>query len=419
MFALVDCNNFYASCERVFQPQWEGKPIVILSNNDGCVIARSNEAKALGITMGAPAFQYQKQFKQQGVKVFSSNYPLYGDMSSRVMSILERYTPNIEIYSIDEAFLQFRGFGLFNIQEEGKKMRKQVHQWTGIPISVGIAPSKALAKIANKIAKKFASKTKGVYSIDTEDKRIKALKWTKIGDVWGVGRKHRVRLEAMGVESAWQFTLLHDNWIRKQMSVLGLRLKKDLLGIPAIQLEEIQLSKRVIATTRSFEDTLSCFSDLEERISTFASNCAEKMRKQQSSCNVLLVFIRSDPYKKNTLPYQNSCTLSLPYATDSSIMLSKYAVLGLRKIFKEGVVYKKAGVMIMDLVPTAKRQLSLFENTSTKHVTLMQSLDQIHKRFGPNQIKLANQDLKRTWKMKQEHLSSRFTTELKEVITIK
>ena len=419
MFALVDCNNFYASCERVFQPQWEGKPIVILSNNDGCVIARSNEAKALGITMGAPAFQYQKQFKQQGVKVFSSNYPLYGDMSSRVMSILERYTPNIEIYSIDEAFLQFRGFGLFNIQEEGKKMRKQVHQWTGIPISVGIAPSKALAKIANKIAKKFASKTKGVYSIDTEDKRIKALKWTKIGDVWGVGRKHRVRLEAMGIKSAWQFTLLHDNWIRKQMSILGLRLKKDLLGIPAIQLEEIQLSKRVIATTRSFEDTLSCFSDLEERISTFASNCAEKMRKQQSSCNVLLVFIRSDPYKKNTLPYQNSCTLSLPYATDSSIMLSKYAVLGLRKIFKEGVVYKKAGVMIMDLVPTAKRQLSLFENTSTKHVTLMQSLDQIHKRFGPNQIKLANQDLKRTWKMKQEHLSSRFTTELKEVITVK
>ncbi len=419
MFALVDCNNFYASCERVFQPQWEGKPIVILSNNDGCVIARSNEAKALGIAMGAPAFQYQKQFEQQRVKVFSSNYPLYGDMSSRVMSILERYTPNIEIYSIDEAFLEFRGFDLFNIEEEGKKMRKQVHQWTGIPISVGIAPSKALAKIANKIAKKFASKTKGVYSIDTEQKRINALKWTKIEDVWGVGRKHRAHLEAMGIESAWQFTLLHDNWIRKQMSVLGLRLKKDLLGIPAIQLEEIQLPKKVIATTRSFEDTLSCFSDLEERISTFASNCAEKMRKQQSSCNLLLVFVRSDPYKKNTLPYKNSCTLSLPYATDSSIMLSKYAVLGLRKIFREGIVYKKAGVMIMDLVPTAKRQLSLFENTSTKHVTLMQSLDQIHKRFGPNQIKLANQDLKRTWKMKQEHLSSRFTTELKEVITVK
>ena len=176
MFALVDCNNFYASCERVFQPQWEGKPIVILSNNDGCVIARSNEAKALGIPMGAPAFQYRSFFNQKGVQVFSSNYPLYGDMSSRVMSILELYTPNIEIYSIDEAFLQFKGFDLFDLEIEGHRMRKQVRRWTGIPVSVGIAPSKALAKIANKIAKKYDAKTKGVYCIDTEDKRIKALK---------------------------------------------------------------------------------------------------------------------------------------------------------------------------------------------------------------------------------------------------
>ena len=275
MFALVDCNNFYASCERVFQPQWEGKPVVILSNNDGCVIARSNEAKALGIPMGAPAFQYRDQFKRQGIKVFSSNYPLYGDMSSRVMSVLEQYTPNVEIYSIDEAFLQFKGFDLFDLEEEGKKMRKQVRQWTGIPVSVGMAPSKALAKIANKIAKKFASKTGGVYCIDTEDKRIKALKWTSIGDVWGVGRQHRQRLEAIGVENAWQFSLLPDDWVRKHMSVLGLCLKKDLQGLPSIQLEEIQPPKKGIATTRSFEGTLSAFSDLEERVSTFASSCAD------------------------------------------------------------------------------------------------------------------------------------------------
>lgn len=419
MFALVDCNNFYASCERVFQPQWEGKPVVILSNNDGCVIARSNEAKALGIPMGAPAFQYRDQFKRQGIKVFSSNYPLYGDMSSRVMSVLEQYTPNVEIYSIDEAFLQFKGFDLFDLEEEGKKMRKQVRQWTGIPVSVGMAPSKALAKIANKIAKKFASKTGGVYCIDTEDKRIKALKWTSIGDVWGVGRQHRQRLEAIGVENAWQFSLLPDDWVRKHMSVLGLRLKKDLQGLPSIQLEEIQPPKKGIATTRSFEGTLSAFSDLEERVSTFASSCAEKMRKQHSSCNALLVFVRSDPHKKGSLPYRNSCVLPLPYATNSSITLSKYAVLGLRKIFKEGIAYKKAGVMIMGLVPTVKRQLSLFDSNNAKHVTLMQSLDQIHKRFGPYQIKLANQDLNRTWKMKQEHLSKRFTTELKEVITVK
>lgn len=419
MFALVDCNNFYVSCERVFQPQWKGKPVVILSNNDGCVIARSNEAKALGIPMGAPAFKYQVQFKRQKIKVFSSNYPLYGDMSSRVMSILERYTPNIELYSIDEAFLQFKGFDLFNLQKEGIKMKKQVEKWTGIPVSVGIAPSKALAKIANKIAKKFAVKTGDVYSIDTEEKRIKALKWTAISDVWGIGRQHLQQLEAIGVTNAWQFSLLSDDWVRKQMSVLGLRLKKDLQGLPSIQLEEVQAPKKGIATTRSFEGNLTSFSDLEERVSTFASNCAEKMRKQQSSCQALLVFIRSDPHKKDVISYRNSCVLALPYATNSSIILSRYAILGLRKIFKENIAYKKAGVMIMGLLPTEKRQLSLFENNNTKHVALMKSLDKIHKRFGPYQIKLANQDLNRTWKMKQKYLSSRFTTELKDVITVK
>jgi DNA polymerase V len=419
MFALVDCNNFYASCERVFQPQWEAKPIVILSNNDGCVIARSNEAKALGIPMGAPAFQYRSFFKQKGVQVFSSNYPLYGDMSSRVMSILEQYTPNLEIYSIDEAFLQFKGFDFFDLQTEGHRMRKQVRRWTGIPVSVGMAPSKALAKIANKIAKKYEVKTGGVYCIDTEDKRIKALKWTSIGDVWGIGRQHRKRLEAMGITNAWQFSLLPDDWVRKHMSILGLRLKKDLQGLPSIQLEEIQPPKKGIATTRSFEGTLTAFSDLEERISTFANSCAEKMRKQGSSCTALLVFLRSDPHKKGTLPYRNSCVLTLPYATNSSITLSKYAVLGLRKIFKDGIHYKKAGVMIMGLVPTANRQLPLFEKEEVKHLAVMQALDRIHKRFGPHQMKLGNQDLERTWKMKQEHLSQRFTTEISEIITIK
>lgn len=419
MFALVDCNNFYASCERVFQPQLEGKPVVILSNNDGCVIARSNEAKALGIPMGAPAFQYRSFFKQKGVQVFSSNYPLYGDMSSRVMSLLGQYSPNLEVYSIDEAFLQFKGFDLFNLEAEGRRMRKQVRRWTGIPVSVGMGPSKALAKIANKIAKKYDTKTGGVYCIDTEDKRVKALKWTAIGDVWGIGRQHRKRLEALGVKNAWQFTLLPDDWIRKHMSVLGLRLKKDLQGLPSIQLEEVPSPKKGIATTRSFEGTLTAFSDLEERISTFANSCAEKMRKQGSSCTALLVFLRSDPHKKGAIPYRNSCVLTLPYSTNSSITLSKYAVLGLHKIFKEGVHYKKAGVMIMGLSPTATRQLPLFGGEEVKHLAVMQAVDRIHKRFGPHQIKLANQDLQRTWKMKQEHLSQRYTTEIKEVITVR
>ena len=419
MFALVDCNNFYASCERVFQPQWEGKAIVILSNNDGCVIARSNEAKALGIPMGAPAFQYYTLFKQKGVKVFSSNYPLYGDMSSRVMSILENYTPNLEIYSIDEAFLQFKGFDLFDLEVEGRRMQRQIRRWTGIPVSIGIGPSKSLAKIANKIAKKYDLKTRGVYCINTEDKRVKALKWAAIGDVWGIGRQHCKRLESIGVKNAWQFTILPDDWVRKQMSILGLRLKKDLLGSSSIQLEELQPPKKGIATTRSFEGTLTAFDDLEERISTFASSCAEKMRKQQSSCTALIVFLRSDPHKQGVTPYRNSCVLTLPYATNSSITLSKYAVLGLRKIFKEGILYKKAGVMIMGLVPTATRQLPLFGGEEAKHLSIMKALDCIHKRFGPHQMKLANQDLQHTWKMKQEHLSQRYTTEISEIIKVK
>ncbi|MFZ8960272.1 MAG: Y-family DNA polymerase [Flavobacteriaceae bacterium] len=418
MFALVDCNNFYASCERVFQPQWEGKPIVILSNNDGCVIARSNEAKALGIPMGAPAFQYKTLFREKHVKVFSSNYPLYGDMSSRVMSILEQYTPHLEVYSIDEAFLQFKGFDFYDLSAQGHRMRKQVRQWTGIPVSVGIAPSKALAKIANKIAKKYVEKTQGVYCIDTDEKRIKALKWTAIGEVWGVGRQHRKRLEALGVKTALDFVNLPDAWVKKHMSVLGLRLKKDLQGLPFIQLEEMQPPKKGIATTRSFEGTISNFSDLEERVSTFASSCAEKMRKQGSNCHALLVFVRSDPHKAGAVPYRNSCVLTLPYASNSSILLSQYAVKGLRHIFKEGIEYKKAGVMVMGLTPYATRQLTLFEEKQGKHHALMQALDRIHKRFGPYRMKLANQDLNRTWKMKQEHLSKRFTTEIKEIITV-
>jgi len=419
MFALVDCNNFYASCERVFQPQWEGKPVVILSNNDGCVIARSNEAKALGIPMGAPAFQYQQEFKKHGVKVFSSNYPLYGDMSSRVIKILERYTPEVEVYSIDEAFLRFKGFDYKDLLSEAQKLRQQVHQWTGIPVSVGIAPSKALAKIANRIAKKFAQRTNGVYLIDSEEKRLKALQWTTIGDVWGIGRQHRKRLEAMGIRTALDFVHLPDEWIRKQMSVIGLRLKKDLEGLPFIQLEEIQNPKKSIATTRSFEGTVTRFDDLEERVTTFATSCAEKLRQQNSHCNALVVFVRSDPHKKEATYYQNSCTVGLPYATNSSITLSKFARAGLKTLYQSGIVYKKAGVILLGLTPADTQQLTLFDAAIGRHDVLMKTIDTIHKRFGPNRMKLANQDLKRTWKMKQNHLSPRFTTELTEIIRVK
>ena len=419
MFALVDCNNFYASCERVFNPKLDKKPIVILSNNDGCVISRSNEAKAIGIPMGAPAFKYDSLFKKNNVHVFSSNFPLYGDMSSRVMNILSAYTPNIEIYSIDEAFLEFTGFDNYDLEEYGKEMRKKILKWTGIPVSIGFAPTKALAKVANRISKKFDKKTKGVYAIDSEGKREKALKWLKIEDVWGIGYKHAARLKSYKINRAYDFIKLPDEWVRKQMSVVGLRLKKELEGESVLSLEEKRSPKKAIATTRSFEKNLTCFEDLKERISTFSICCSEKLRSQKSNCNSIYVFVKSNRHQKNKSQYRNGIVMTLPYGSNSSITISKYAVEGLKKIYKKGIEYKKAGVVVLGLVPNSKMQLNIFEKEDPKHQILMKTLDFITKKEGSNKIKLASQDLKKIWKMKQTKLSSRYTTELKEIIALK
>jgi DNA polymerase V len=419
MFALVDCNNFYASCERVFNPKLDKKPIVILSNNDGCVISRSNEAKALGIPMGAPAFKYDPLFKRNKVHVFSSNFPLYGDMSSRVMNILSSYTPNIEIYSIDEAFLELKGFENYNLEEYGKEIRKKILKWTGIPVSIGFAATKALAKVANRISKKFDKKTKGVYVISSEEKRKKALKWLKIEDVWGIGYKHSERLKNHNINKAYDFIKLPDNWVRKQMSVVGLRLKKELEGESVLSLEEKRSPKKAIATTRSFEKNLTCFEDLKERISTFSICCSEKLRFQKSNCNSIYVFVKSNRHQKEKLQYRNGIVMTLPYGSNSSITISKYAVEGLKKIYKRGIEYKKAGVIVLGLVPNSRVQLNIFEKENPKHQILMKTLDFITKKEGPNKIKLASQDLKRVWKMKQTKLSSRYTTELNEIISLK
>lgn len=417
MFALVDCNNFYASCERVFRPDLEGKPIVVLSNNDGCVIARSNEAKALNIPMGAPAFEYAKVFEQYDVKVFSANFALYGDMSNRVMSILSGYSPDVEIYSIDEAFLKFNGFTHFNLTEHGQSMRKQVAQWTGIPISVGIAPTKALSKVANRIAKKFPERTGSVYVIDSEEKRIKALKWLGIEDVWGIGRRHAKRLKALHIHTALDFTGLDDAWVRKHMSVVGLRLKHELQGLSRLDLEDVQ-AKKSIATTRSFETLYTEFADLKERITTFAVSCAEKLRKQKSCCNALTVFIHTNPFRNDLPQYSRSVTLKLPFATNSSIELSQFALQALREIFKSGYHYKKAGVIVHDFSAHENQQLKLFENRDLRHIPVMEAIDAINHRFGQQKVRLAAQDQKRIWKMKQQRLSPCYTTNIRDVITI-
>ena len=419
MFALVDCNNFYASCERVFNPKLDKKPIVILSNNDGCVISRSNEAKALGIPMGAPAFKYDPIFKKNKVHVFSSNFPLYGDMSNRVMSILSKYTPNIEIYSIDEAFLEFKGFENYNLEDYGKEIRKIILKWTGIPVSIGFAPTKALAKVANRISKKFNNKTGGVYVINSKEKKDKALKWLKIEDVWGIGFKHAARLKSYKINKAYDFTMLPDDWVRKQMSVVGLRLKKELEGESVLSLEESRSPKKAIATTRSFEKNITDFKDLKERVSTFSICCSEKLRNQKSNCNSIYVFVKSNRHQKNKLQYRNGIVMTLPYGSNSSITISKYAIEGLKKIYKKNVDYKKAGVIVMGIIPNNRTQLNIFEKENPKHQILMQTLDFITKKEGTSKIKLGSQDLKRIWKMKQTKLSSRYTTDLKEIISLK
>jgi len=417
MFALVDCNNFYASCERIFSPNLENKPIVVLSNNDGCVISRSNEAKAIGVPMGAAAFKFKQMFSENNIYVFSSNYALYGDMSNRVMSILSTYTPEIEIYSIDEAFLKLDGFHLFNIEEYGKKINYNVRKSTGIPISIGIAPTKALAKVANRIAKKFPKETGSVYIIDSEEKRIKALKWIDIGDVWGIGRQHAYRLTAKKISKAYDFTNLPDNWVRKNMAIIGLRLKRDLEEKPTLNIEKVK-RKKAIATTRTFEKNHSDLFNLRERVSTFAVTCAEKLRKQNSCCNLIMVFIHTNGHRKDLAQYGKNITIKTDYPTNSSIDIVKYAVRGLKIIYKKGYRYKKAGVIVMRLTPSDEKQLNLFTSENPKHQKLMNTIDKLNNSIGQKKLKLACQDLDRTWKMNQERLSPRYTTRLDEIITI-
>lgn len=416
MFALVDCNNFYASCERIFNPTLNGKPIVVLSNNDGCVIARSNEAKVF-VPMGAVAYKYKEIFTQHNINVFSSNYALYGDMSNRVMNTLLEFTPDIEIYSIDEAFLQFTGFENYDLNDYCLKIRQRVKKVVGMPVSIGVAPTKALSKVANKIAKKFTDRTNGVYVIDNEEKRIKALKWTKIEDVWGVGRQISKRLQAIKVFTAFDFVNLNDQYVKTNFSVVELRLKHELEGKQRLFLDEIA-NKKAIATTRSFEKTVADLDYLKERVSTYAIMCAEKLRKQNSHCNLLTVFIQTNRFNSEQPQYNKSITLNLSYATNSSITISQFAMKGLEAIYQKGFYFKKAGVIVSGITPQNEKQMNLFIDENPKHRILMRTIDKLNTSLGRKKIKLASQDLDRTWKMRQEKLSKRYTTNWNELLEV-
>ncbi|UQD55735.1 Y-family DNA polymerase [Flavobacterium sp. K5-23] len=422
MYALVDCNNFYASCERVFQPEFNGKPVAILSNNDGCVISRSNEAKAVGIPMGAPAFQIKDLVREKNVKLFSSNYALYGDLSHRVMSVLGQFTPNIEIYSIDEAFMNFDGMAIDGYYDYGVQMKKRVQKWVGIPVCVGFAPTKALAKVANKIAKKFQDRTSGVYVIDDDDKRIKALKWTQIEDVWGIGYRTTKKAKLRNITTAFDFIQpQHEAWIKKEMGVIGLRLKYELEGKSVLDLEPIPNQKKSISVTRSFPKQISDFDLLRERITTFASVCAEKLRKQKSCCHTIIVMLVIDKHTVETSKYYFNMVITLPYATNSSLTISNVAIDMLKQLYNgnEHLKFKKAGVIVSELIDEDKKQFLLFEDENPKHLALMKVMDNLNKKIGYTQVKLATQNLGLTWNMNQNHLSPKYTTNFKEILEIK
>lgn len=421
MYALIDCNNFYVSCERVFQPKWRGKPVVVLSNNDGCIISRSEEAKALGIGMAVPEFKIRPLLKEHNVGVFSSNYPLYGDLSDRLMKTMELFTPNVEVYSIDECFLDFTGMQIDDFHDYGMQMRTRAWKWLSLPICVGIAPTRVLAKAANRIAKKFQDKTGGTYVIDTDEKRIKALKWLKIGDVWGIGYRTARKMKGMNILTAYDFIQpWAESYIRKEMGVIGLRLKSELEGQSVLGPDRIDMDKKSIATTRSFPKQLTDYDLIRERVSTFATVTAEKLRKQGSCCHVVIVMLVADKHRIEDTKYHYSQAMTLPFATNSALTISNAAIQLLKSLLDSTdiVRFKKAGVIVTELIPESNLQFNLFLDENPKHLALMKAMDHVNRKMGDRMIRLGAQ-AKKTWDMKQNMLSNGYTTDFAELLTIK
>lgn len=419
MFGLVDCNNFYASCERVFNPFWNGKPVVVLSNNDGCVIARSDEVKKLGIPMGIPAFQIKTEIEQYGIGVFSSNYSLYGDMSNRVMSVLSSFVGNMEIYSIDEAFLDFSGFDCFDLEAYGGKVVETTAKGTGIPVSLGIAPTKTLAKLASKFAKKFKG-YKGVCLIDSDEKRVKALQLTAIEDVWGIGGRYRRMLNRYGVQTAYDFTKMPRNWVRQQMTVVGERTWKELNGESCIEMDFAPPPKKTICTSRAFGQPITDLEGLKESVSAYAALCAEKLRRQKSCALSLMVFIHTNNFREDLPQYFQNSVVKFPVATHSTMEIVGYALIALRHIYKKGYQFKKAGVIITEIVPDTAIQTDLFDGLDRRKQTrLMEVVDRLNNGFKKNNLRLAIQEGGRKWRLRQELLSPCYTTRITDILHFK
>ena len=403
--ALIDCNSFYVSCERLFNPKIQNVPVVVLSNNDGCVISRSTEAKKLGIRMGEPYFKVKDLVKKNNVQIFSSNYALYGDLSRRVMKVLKGFTDKIEIYSIDEAFLDLSHIKDEQVEEYGKQIRERVLKWTGIPTSVGISNTKTLSKVANHIAKKNKA---GVIFLKENIDNI--LKDFDIADVWGVGRQLSKLYIKNGIDNAYKLKNISNTWVKKSTNVLGAKTVMELRGISCIDLEIEETRRKSCCVSRSFGKKVESLDKLKESITTHCLNAAEKIRTDKQTTRAVTIFIRTSPFDKNRKYYSNSITIELPVATNNSIELVKTAISGLGKIYKYGYFYQKAGVILSKLRDASEKELNLLAPIlENKSQPLMRAIDFTNAKYGRNAISIAQAGISNDWKMRREH-SSRIDT---------
>lgn len=419
--ALIDVNNFYVSCEAVFDPKLKHQAVVVLSNNDGCVISRSNAAKALGIKMGEPWFKCQDLVKQHGIKGLSSNYPLYADMSNRVMSILNEFSPNQEIYSIDECFLDLTGFEKKDLRIYGQVMRNRILQWTGLPVCVGMGATKTLAKLANHIAKKHPG-FNGVCNLNqlSNDALNALLGSIDVGEVWGVGRRIAARLHSLGIYTALDLKRADFEYLRQQFSVVTEKTVRELNGTMCIALEEIAAPRKQILSSRSFGQAVSDYNSLAESITLYMSRAAEKLRSQKSLANVIQVFIRTSPFKFDEPQYSNGITIPLSVPSNDTRQLVKSALWGLKHLYKPNYNYAKAGVALGDLIQSATFQTDMFASAQSarQSTKLMNTMDEINRKMGRASIKLASEGFASPWKMKQQHKSNAYTTGWDEIVVI-
>lgn len=419
-YALVDCNNFFVSCERAFQPELEGKPVVVLSNNDGCVVARSNESKAMGIKMGTPFFKIRDKVESGNLIVRSSNYSLYGDLSSRVMSILAAAVPKIEIYSIDEAYLCVDGIDKKKLEVLCPELVRRIRKWVGIPVSIGIASTKTLAKVANHFAKKYPG-YKGVCRIVTEEQRVKALKLTPIGDVWGIGRRVAPRLLAMGLTTAFDYVSMPQDWVYKNLGLGGLRVWNELNGKESVE-EERDEARQSICTSRSFAETITDIQELSARVSDFAAKCAEKLRHDGTAAYCINTFLYTNRFREDKPQDFPDATIRLDMPASSTQEVVSAALKALKLIWKPGFEYKKAGVVVFDIVNRDERQLTLFETDSAKKEkqdVLSQVMDNVNVSSGQNVLRVATQRSGHYADgIRREHASRLFSTDWDSIIEI-